>query len=152
MGSDVAQKSTARVKYSLLLSYHMYSFTKLHKDEGLRASGEVRGRIKHCKSGTNYTPAATSSLIEFRIGSCEKSSANQTPKLFQEDLVVIPPQVEQMGELANQRPFFKLKCRRTIMKNHNQICEGLYGIFNLPHRFSSEKTAGKALFINAYHC
>lgn len=52
--------------------------------------------------------AASSSLREFRIGSCEKPSATQTakPKLFQEDLVVRPPQVEQMGELANQRSFF----------------------------------------------
>lgn len=71
-------------------------------------SGEVRGRIRHCKSGTNYTPAASSSLREFRIGSCEKPSATQTPqpKLFQKDLVVIPPRVEQMGELTNQRSFF----------------------------------------------
>ena len=71
-------------------------------------NGGVTGWIRHCKSGTNYTPAATSSRLEFRIGSCEKSSATQTtkPKLFQEDLVVMPPQVEQMGELANQRSFF----------------------------------------------
>lgn len=70
-------------------------------------SGEVRGWIRPRKSGTNYTPAASSSLREFRIGSCEKPSATQTAKLklFQEDLVVRPPQVEQMGELANQRSF-----------------------------------------------
>lgn len=37
-------------------------------------SGEVRGWIQPCKSGTNYTPAASSSLREFRIGSCEKPS------------------------------------------------------------------------------
>lgn len=107
-------KFEACVKYNLLLSYHMYAFTKLHRDGGSCAmcrrahSGEVRGWIRPCKSGTNYTPAASSSLREFRIGSCEKPSATQTakPKLFQEDLVVRPPQVEQMGELANQRSFF----------------------------------------------
>ncbi len=104
------------MKYNLLLLYHMYTFTKLHRDEGLctmhhRAhSAEVRGWIQHCKSGTNYTPAATSSLREFRIGSCEKSSATQTPKLFQGDLVVKPPQVEQMGELPNQRSVFFSSC------------------------------------------
>lgn len=105
-------KFEACVKHNLLLLYHMYTFTKLHRDEGSRTmchrahSGEVRGWIRHCKSGTNYTPAATSSLREFRIGSCEKSSATQTPKLFQEDLLVMPPRVEQMGELANQRSVF----------------------------------------------
>lgn len=50
-------------------------------------TGEVRGQIQLCKSGTNYTLAATSSLMEFRIGSCERSSSSLTAKthLSQED-------------------------------------------------------------------
>lgn len=112
--TEPRHKVEACMKYKLLRLYHMYTFPKLHRDEGSCAmchrapSGEVRGWIRHFKSGTNYTPAASSGLREFRIGSCEKSPATQTPKpeLFQEDLVVKPPQVERMGELANQRPFF----------------------------------------------
>lgn len=104
----------ACVKYSLTLSKNMHALTKLHRDQGSCAechgahSGEVRGWIRHCKSGTNYTPVASISLREFRIGSCEKPSATQAtkPKLFQEDLVVRPPQVEQMCELDNQRSLF----------------------------------------------
>lgn len=116
------------VKYKLLLLHHMHTLTKLHRNEGLCTvglCGEVRGWIRHCKSGTDYTPAATGSLREFRIGSCEKSSSSRTPKteLFQEDLVVMPPQVEQMGELANQRSFFSviLKCRQTLQESQNQL-------------------------------
>lgn len=45
------------------------------------------------------------------------------PKLFQEGLAVMPPQVEQMGELANQRSFFSfiLKCGQTKQGSQNQL-------------------------------
>lgn len=48
-----------------------------------------RGQRADCKSGLNYTPSASSSLREFRIGSCEKPPVAQTTKakVLPEDLV-----------------------------------------------------------------
>lgn len=62
-----------------------------------------RGQGADCKSGLNYTPSASSSLREFRIGSCEKPSVTPTTKakVLPEDLVA--PQVEQTVELDQQR-------------------------------------------------
>lgn len=97
------------VKHSLL-----WTVTKLHRDEGWyvmchRAhSGEVRGWIRPRKSGTNYTPAASSSLREFRIGSCEQPPATQTTKslLFHKDLAVRSPQWKKPVKCPTRDHFF----------------------------------------------
>lgn len=43
----------------------------------------------------------------------------------------MPPQVEQMGELANQRSFFSviLKCRQTLQESQNQSAYVLVALF-----------------------
>lgn len=66
---------------------------------GYAAEGSEGG----LQSGLNYTPSASSSLREFRIGSCEKPPVSQTtkPKVLPEDLVA--PQVEQTVDLDQQR-------------------------------------------------
>lgn len=68
-----------------------------------------QGGYTIAKSGTNYTPEASSSLREFRIGSREKPSVTQAPraKVFQENLAALPPRVEQMGEQTNRRTLLK---------------------------------------------
>lgn len=105
-----------------------------------------RGQRADCKSGLNYTPSASSSLREFRIGSCEKPPVTQTtkPKFLQKDLVA--PQVEQTVDLDHRR-LSQLRFTLVIQEGKSRV----YEVFaDLSPEFIKESEHEVLLFFYSY--